>query len=53
MTSDLAWDVTMEMAEAIGEGIDFPEYLRDVADPRQAGKVVYPLEAILDSPACH
>jgi predicted transposase YbfD/YdcC len=47
MASDLVWEVTMEMTGAIGEGVVFLEYVRDVADPRQAGKVEYPLDAIL------
>ncbi len=37
----------MEMDGAIGEGIVFLEYFHDLPDPRQAGKVVYPLEEIL------
>jgi len=37
----------MEMDGAIGEGIVFLEYFRDLPDPRQAGKVVYPLEEVL------
>ncbi len=37
----------MEMDEAIGEGVVFLEYFRDLPDPRQAGKVVYPLDEIL------
>src|SRR3989338_5329219 len=47
MTSDSAREVTMEMDGAIGEGIVFLEYFRDLPDPRQAGKVVYPLEEVL------
>lgn len=37
----------MEMDGAIGEGVVFLEYFGDLPDPRQAGKVVYPLEEIL------
>jgi len=37
----------MEKDGAICEGIVFLEYFRDLPDPRQAGKVVYPLEEIL------
>ena len=37
----------MEMDEGIGEGIVFLEHFRDLPDPRQAGKVVYPLDEIL------
>ncbi len=37
----------MEMDGAIGEGVGFLEYFRDFPDPRQAGKVVYPLDEIL------
>ncbi len=37
----------MEMDEAIGKGVVFLEYFRDLPDPRQAGKVVYPLDGIL------
>ncbi len=37
----------MEMDGAIGEGVVFLEYFRDFPDPRQAGKVVYPLDEIL------
>jgi len=37
----------MEMDEAIGEGVVFLEYFRDMPDPRQAGKVTYPLDKIL------
>lgn len=37
----------METNDAIGEGIVFLEYFRDLPDPRQAGKVVYPLDEIL------
>ena len=32
---------------AIGEGVVFLDYFRDLPDPRQAGKVVYPLDEIL------
>ena len=32
---------------AIGEGLVFLEYFSDLSDPRQLGKVVYPLEEIL------
>ena len=34
----------MEMDGAIGEGIVFLEYFGDLPDPRQAGKVAYPLD---------
>jgi predicted transposase YbfD/YdcC len=37
----------MAMDGAIGEGVGFLEYFRDFPDPRQAGKVVYPLDEIL------
>ena len=37
----------MEMDEAIGEGVVFLEYFNDLPDPRQAGKVTYPLDEIL------
>lgn len=37
----------MEMDAAISEGIVFLEYFRDLPDPRQAGKVVYPLDEVL------
>jgi len=37
----------MENGEAIGEGVVFLEYFRDLPDPRQAGKVVYPLDEIV------
>ena len=39
MASDSAWEVTMEMDGAIGEGVVFLKYFRDLPDPRQAGKV--------------
>jgi hypothetical protein len=37
----------MEMDGAVGEGVVFLEYFRDVPDPRQAGKVTYPLDEIV------
>lgn len=37
----------MKIEGAIGEGVDFLEYFRDLPDPRQAGKVVYPLDEIV------
>ncbi len=37
----------MEMGGAIGEGVVFLKYFRDLPDPRQAGKVTYPLDEIL------
>jgi len=37
----------MEMDGAIGEGVVFLEYFRDLPDPRQAGKVTYPLDEIV------
>ncbi len=37
----------MKMDEAIGEGIVFLDSFRDLPDPRQAGKVRYPLDEIL------
>ncbi len=37
----------MEMDGAIGEGVVFLDYFRNFPDPRQAGKVVYPLDEIL------
>lgn len=37
----------MEMDGAVGEGIVFLKYFRDLPDPRQAGKVTYPLDEIL------
>jgi len=33
--------------EAIGEGIVFLEHFQDLPDPRQPGKVVYPLDEVL------
>lgn len=35
------------MDGAIGEGVVFLEHFRDLPDPRQRGKVVYPLEEVL------
>jgi len=37
----------MEMDEAIGEGVVFLEYFRDLPDSRQVGKVTYPLDEIV------
>jgi len=37
----------MAMDGAIGEGLVFLKYFDDLPDPRQAGKVVYPLDEIL------
>ncbi len=37
----------MEMDGAVGEGVVFLEHFRDLPDPRQAGKVTYPLDEIL------
>lgn len=37
----------MEMNGAITEGVVFLEHFRDLPDPRQAGKVVYPLGEVL------
>lgn len=37
----------MEMDAAVSEGLVFLEYFRDLPDPRQAGKVVYPLDEVL------
>ena len=37
----------MAMDGAIGEGVVFLDHFRDFPDPRQAGKVVYPLDEIL------
>ena len=37
----------MAMDGAVGEGIAFLEHFRGLPDPRQAGKVVYPLEEVL------
>ena len=37
----------MEMDEGIGGGIVFLEHFCDLPDPRQAGKVVYPLDEML------
>ena len=37
----------MEMDGALGEGIVFLDSFRDLPDPRQAGKVRYPLDEIL------
>lgn len=37
----------MEMDGAVGEGIVFLKFFRDLPDPRQAGKVTYPLDEIL------
>lgn len=37
----------MAMDAAVGEGLVFLEHFRDLPDPRQAGKVVYPLEEVL------
>jgi hypothetical protein len=33
MVSDLAWEVTMELDGAIGEGVVFLESFRDLPDP--------------------
>src|SRR5512134_2593287 len=37
----------MAVDGAVAEGIVFLKYFRDLPDPRQAGKVVYPLDEIL------
>lgn len=37
----------MGMDGAIGEDIAFLEHFRDLPDPRQPGKVVYPLDDVL------
>lgn len=37
----------MVMDEAVSDGIVFLEYFRALPDPRQAGKVVYPLDEVL------
>ena len=37
----------MEMDGAISEGVVFLDHFRDLPDPRQAGKVVYPLDEVL------
>jgi predicted transposase YbfD/YdcC len=37
----------MAIDGTVGEGIVFLEHFRDLPDPRQAGKVVYPLDEIL------
>jgi predicted transposase YbfD/YdcC len=37
----------MAMDGAIGEGLVFLEYFRDLPDPRQPGKVMYPLDEVL------
>lgn len=37
----------MEMDAAVSEGLVFLEHFRDLPDPRQAGKVVYPLDEVL------
>jgi len=37
----------MEMDEAVGEGIVFLEHFRDLPDPRQPGKIMYPLNEVL------
>ncbi len=37
----------MKMDEAVGECVVFLKYFRDLPDPRQAGKVTYPLDEIL------
>lgn len=47
MASDSALGVTMEMDAAVSDGLVFLEYFRDLPDPRQAGKVVYPLDEVL------
>jgi predicted transposase YbfD/YdcC len=47
MASDSIWEVMMEMDGAIFEGVVFLDYFRDLRDPRQAGKVVYPLDEIV------
>jgi len=35
MASDLAWEVTMEMDGAIGEGVVILKSFRDLPDPRR------------------
>jgi predicted transposase YbfD/YdcC len=40
-------EAAMVTDEAIGEGIVFLEHFRDLPDPRQPGKVVYPLDEVL------
>jgi predicted transposase YbfD/YdcC len=47
MASDSAREVTMEMGGAITEGVVFLEHFRDLPDPRQRAKVVYPLDEVL------
>lgn len=37
----------MAMDAAVSDGLVFLEYFRDLPDPRQAGKVVYPLDEVL------
>jgi hypothetical protein len=37
----------MEMDAAVSDGPVFLEYFRNLPDPRQAGKVVYPLDEVL------
>ncbi|CAA7622106.1 transposase family protein [Magnetospirillum sp. SS-4] len=37
----------MAMDGAVGEGLVFLEHFRDLPDPRQAGKVMYPQEEVL------
>src|SRR6516164_335601 len=37
----------MAMDGAIGEGLVFLEHFRDLPDPRQPGKVAYPLDEVL------
>ena len=40
-------EAAMVTDEAIGEGIVFLEHFQDLPDPRQPGKVVYPLDEVL------
>ena len=37
----------MEMDAAVSEGLVFLEHFRELPDPRQAGKVLYPLDEVL------
>jgi hypothetical protein len=36
-----------EALGAIGECVVFPDYFNDLPDPRQRGKIIYPLAEVL------
>ncbi len=40
-------EVVTEGFEAIGEAVVFLDYFKDLPDPRQRGKVMYPLDEVL------